>query len=150
VAGYQSETGGKRRKVLIADDTEDNRLVLRDLLEPLGFDIRGIPEIRGVPVIAVSANVFETDREKSRTAGCQEFLPKPVKPDRLFALMKKYMKLEWIYEEAVSGVSLSLSEGEIIPPPPDELGVLYELTMFGDLRRVRERSWEVLCMKEIR
>ncbi len=181
---------GERRKVLIADDIEENCLVLRDLLEPLGFDItlaadgkecveqakairpdlilmdlmmpvmngfdavraiRKIPEIRDVPVIAVSASVFEMDREKSRVTGCQEFLSKPVEPDRLLAMMKKYMVLEWIYEEAenIPGItqspdasegslSLSKGKGEIIPPPSDELETLYELTMFGDLDRVRE------------
>jgi PAS domain S-box-containing protein len=35
VAGYE----GARRKVLVADDKEDNRMVLRDLLAPLGFDV---------------------------------------------------------------------------------------------------------------
>ena len=112
---------GERRKVLIADDIEENCLVLRDLLEPLGFDI------------------------------------KPVEPDRLLAMMEKYMELEWIYEEtevvpkitqppavsegslSLSKSSLSLSKGEIIPPPTEELEVLYELTMFGDLDHVREK-----------
>ena len=37
-------------------------------------------------------------------------------------------------------VSLSLPKGEIIPPPYAELEVLYELTMFGDLERVREKA----------
>lgn len=35
VAGYE----GPRRMVLVADDKEDNRMVLRDLLSPLGFDV---------------------------------------------------------------------------------------------------------------
>jgi len=179
VAGYE----GERRKVLIADDTEDNRLVLRDLLEPLGFDIslavngkegvgqaqairpdmilmdlmmpvmngfeavkaiRGIPEIMDVPIIAISASAFDTDREKSRTAGCQEFLPKPVKPDRLLVMMEKYMGLEWVYEETEAAPETTLpvvvSADEIIPPPPADLEVLYELTMFGDLGRVEEKA----------
>ena len=76
-------------------------------------------------------------------------LAKPVEPDRLFAVMKKYMGLEWIYEEAEAvsdiiqagpEVSQSLSKGEIIPPPPAELEVLYELTMFGNLKRVVEKA----------
>ncbi len=183
VAGYE----GERRKVLIADDTEENRLVLRDLLEPLGFDItlaangeegverakavrpdlilmdlvmpvmtgseavraiREIPAIRDVPVIAVSASAFGRDMERSRAVGCQDFLSKPVNSDRLLAMMKKHMGLEWIYEDAlpeitqpaaVSEVYLSLSKGEIIPPPHAELEALYELTMFGDLERVEEK-----------
>ncbi|MDM8550463.1 ATP-binding protein [Desulfobacterales bacterium HSG2] len=192
VAGYE----GERRKVLIADGTEANRLVLSGLLDPLGFDItlavngkegveqaeavrpniilmdltmpvmngfeavkaiRKIPETMDIPIIAISASVFEMDREKSRIAGCQEFLSKPVESDRLLAMMKKYMKLEWIYEEAeavpeidqatvVSEVSLNLSKGEIIPPPYAELEVLYELTMFGDLKRVEEKARQLESM----
>ncbi|MCP4350209.1 MAG: response regulator [Desulfobacterales bacterium] len=182
VIGYH----GERRKILIADDTEENRLMLSDLLEPLGFDItlaangkesieqaeavqpdlilmdlmmpvmngfeavktiREIPGNRDVPVIAISANVFETDREKSRTAGCQEFLPKPVEPGRLFAMMKKYTGLEWIYEdaEAIPGITQSsaIPGDGIIPPPPAELEVLYKLTMFGDLECVQEKAREL-------
>jgi len=184
VTGYQSETGEERRKVIIADDTEENRLMLLSLLEPLGFDItlaadgkegveqaeavrpdlilmdlvmpvmtgfeavreiRRMPGFRETPIIAVSASVIETDREKSHIAGCDAFLSKPVRTDRLFRLMEKLMGLEWIYEECepkmTGGKSAPLpDDADIIPPPPDELDALYELARFGSMERIRKQS----------
>lgn len=32
------------------------------------------------------------------------------------------------------------AESDIIPPPREDLQALYELTMFGNLRRVREKA----------
>jgi PAS domain S-box-containing protein len=40
VIGY----AGARRKVLVADDHEANRQLLKDLLAPLGFEVRGAPD----------------------------------------------------------------------------------------------------------
>lgn len=38
LVGYQ----GPRRKVLVVDDQEDNRLILQEILEPLGFIVRAV------------------------------------------------------------------------------------------------------------
>ena len=184
VTGYQSETGGERRKILIVDDVEENRLMLLSLLEPLGFDItlaedgkegieqakavrpdlilmdlvmpvmtgfeaiqeiRRMPEFRETPIIAVSASVIKTDRERSRIAGCDAFLPKPVRAEKLFTLMEKLMGLEWIYEERELEMADEKSgpvpdDADIIPPPPEELDILYELARFGSMNRIQEQA----------
>ncbi|MDM8515417.1 two-component regulator propeller domain-containing protein [Desulfobacterales bacterium HSG16] len=180
ISGYK----GKRQKILIVDDKEENRFMLRDMLEPLGFEIflavngkegikraetvvpdfilmdlvmpvvngfeavkaiREIPEIKDVPIIAISASVFDTDRNRSRSVGCQEFLPKPVDSARLFAMIKKYMGFKWIYKDETKNFSEItrppvMSRDEIVSPPFEELEVLYELTMFGDLKRVEDKA----------
>ncbi|MDM8515416.1 two-component regulator propeller domain-containing protein [Desulfobacterales bacterium HSG16] len=126
-------------------------LILMDLVMPVmnGFDavkkIRKLTEIKDVPIIAVSASVFDKDRRKSQIVGCQEFLSKPLELDRLFAMMKKYMGIEWIYIEKKAAAlkivqTLAVSDDDIIPPPPAELEILYELTMFGDLGHVQEKA----------
>jgi PAS domain S-box-containing protein len=45
-AGARRVTGylGARRKLLVADDHDANRQLLRDLLEPLGFEVRDAPD----------------------------------------------------------------------------------------------------------
>ncbi|BDQ36868.1 hypothetical protein SYK_12280 [Pseudodesulfovibrio nedwellii] len=63
-------------------------LVLMDILMPVmdGWQatraIRSFEAEKGLlpsPIVAVTANVFEEDKQKSLNAGCTEFLPKPVR-----------------------------------------------------------------------
>ena len=39
--------------------------------------IRNSPKLRKIPVIALSASVFEHNRHQSFEAGCDDFIPKP-------------------------------------------------------------------------
>jgi signal transduction histidine kinase/DNA-binding NarL/FixJ family response regulator len=178
VTGYE----GRRRKLLVADDKRENRLVLLNMLEPLGFEIviaengqqeveiaqqvrpdliltdlvmpvktgfeavqeiRQIPQIENVPIIAISASVFDIQQKQSQTAGCEAFLPKPVDRQKLLSLLGQYLQLEWIYEEIPKQqmkVEQSNSDEPLIVPPPEELEVLYELAKLGSMRKIRERS----------
>ncbi|MDD3336215.1 MAG: ATP-binding protein [Eubacteriales bacterium] len=47
------------------------------------------PDAQAVPIIAMSANTFEEDRQNSKNAGMNEHLSKPVEPDKLFATLEK-------------------------------------------------------------
>jgi signal transduction histidine kinase/DNA-binding NarL/FixJ family response regulator len=175
---------GKRRKLLVVDDKQENRLVLLNMLEPLGFEItlaengqqevdiarqllpdliltdlvmpvksgfeavkeiRQIPEIAKIPIIAVSASVLDMDRHKSQIAGCEAFLSKPVEREKLLALLAQYLHLDWIYEEKETRsnlerkIELPLSEFYDIPPV-EEMEILYELAMLGSMRKLRDRA----------
>src|SRR5205085_2493077 len=48
-------------------------------------EIRKRPELRETRIVAASASVLQADREKSRLAGCDAFLPKPIKLASRFA-----------------------------------------------------------------
>jgi len=123
---------------------------LMDLVMPVmtGFEavqiIRRDADLRDIPIIAISASVFEMDQERSKIVGCQDFLSKPIESDTLLTLMAQYLNIEWIYEAEEAGQnSLALGEtvpGDIIPPPQQELAALYELTMFGDMEKVQEKA----------
>ncbi|MFA7116265.1 MAG: response regulator [Bacteroidales bacterium] len=43
------------------------------------------------PIIAVSANVMESDRKKAEVVGCNDFLPKPIISRELFNMIEKYL-----------------------------------------------------------
>jgi CheY-like chemotaxis protein len=72
-------------------------LVLMDVqmpvLDGLGAtrQIRALPHGLTVPIVALTANVFAADREQCFEAGMSDFLPKPVDPDALYALLAKYL-----------------------------------------------------------
>jgi two-component system cell cycle response regulator DivK len=64
-------------------------LILVDINMPEmdGYEVtarlRALDELRGVPIIAVTANVMMGDREKTLAAGCSGYIQKPIDVDRL-------------------------------------------------------------------
>jgi signal transduction histidine kinase/CheY-like chemotaxis protein/purine-cytosine permease-like protein len=61
-----------------------------------------------IPIIIVSANMFENQTERLRAAGCQAFVGKPVIESVLIATLAQHLGLEW------------LSASDAMPPAGDE------------------------------
>jgi PAS domain S-box-containing protein len=53
--------------------------------------IRASGPAAGVPIIAVTASALETDRERCRAAGMDDFLSKPLHPDTLAATLTRWV-----------------------------------------------------------
>ena len=49
-----------------------------------------------VPIIMVSANVFENQAARMKAAGCQAFVPKPVLESELMTALQRHLGLEWV------------------------------------------------------
>ncbi len=45
--------------------------------------IRSIPQIRDVPIVALTANAMQGDKERTLQAGCDGYIRKPVDVDKL-------------------------------------------------------------------
>ncbi|HSZ76335.1 MAG TPA: response regulator [Chthoniobacterales bacterium] len=54
--------------------------------------IRLKPQFRALPIIAMTANVMESDREKCTEAGMNDHLAKPIDPEALFACLLRWIK----------------------------------------------------------
>jgi CheY-like chemotaxis protein len=71
--------------------------VLMDLHMPVmdGFEatrrIREMPEGRDLPVIAMTAAVMPEDRERCRSAGMIDFVPKPIEPEELTRVLRRWV-----------------------------------------------------------
>jgi len=176
---------GAKRKIMVADDQKENRLVLRNMLEPLGFliieakngaecvekahlvdliltdlimpvmsgfeavkQIRQIPPSQTLPIIAISASVFEMDQEQSRQAGCDAFLPKPVRVDALLSLIKSFLSLEWRYADTSQQPPVAAEAQLFIPPPRQELERLHELALRGNISRLRQQANHLEALDE--
>ena len=118
-------------------------LIITDLVMPVidGFEmircLRKSPQMKSVVVIASSASVFETDQHKSFDAGADGFIPKPVLSESLLEMLKVHLGLEWVYEEKEEVEKIKdepegeIAQDEIVPPPAEELALLYDLARKG-------------------
>jgi CheY-like chemotaxis protein len=75
--------------------TEDPDLVLMDIKMPLMDGLEATRQIKGqkpeLPVIALTANAFDTDRQKALEAGCDDFMSKPVSAEKCLQTIAKFI-----------------------------------------------------------
>jgi two-component system sensor histidine kinase/response regulator len=78
---------------------KDYDLVLMDMQMPVmdGVSatkaIRSDPRFLTLPIIAMTANAMDTDRETCIQAGMNDHVAKPIDPDQLFATIKRWIKV---------------------------------------------------------
>ena len=75
-------------------------LILMDVQMP-GMDgleatrrIRSIPGAAAIPIIALTANAFTSDKARCLAAGMNDFIAKPINPDGMFATLVKWLSRE--------------------------------------------------------
>ena len=72
-------------------------IILMDLEMPVvdGWEatrrLKGNPQTRDIPIIALSAHALAGEREKALAAGCNEFDTKPIEFDRLVATVRRIL-----------------------------------------------------------
>ena len=115
------------KRILVVDDQEDLRGVLRDLLTGSGYtvieaadgeagvakaksdrpdlilmdiqmpvidgyeatrQIKVEPDLKPIPIVAVSSFAMKGDEEKARAAGCDQYVTKPYSPMQLLRLIR--------------------------------------------------------------
>ncbi|MDD2743367.1 MAG: ATP-binding protein [Rhodocyclaceae bacterium] len=54
--------------------------------------IRALPGWREIPILAMTANAFEDDKQACLAAGMSDFVAKPVDPDLLFVVMLRWLE----------------------------------------------------------
>lgn len=54
--------------------------------------IRDMPQIAHIPIIALTANVMEGDRERTLNAGCDGFIGKPIDVDSFANQVVSYLR----------------------------------------------------------
>jgi signal transduction histidine kinase/DNA-binding NarL/FixJ family response regulator/CHASE3 domain sensor protein len=134
-------------------------LILMDLTMPAMSGLEATEQIRQLPrlntpphrpiIIAVSARAFDSDIRQSMLAGCDAFLPKPVEVSRLLTLLETHLQLEWLHKAPpAEAPPLEAEARNLIPPPPAEMAVLYDLAMKGELLSLKKRAAKIARMDE--
>jgi CheY-like chemotaxis protein len=91
-----SATNG-RQAVEIIKKTPDLSIILMDIMMP-GMDgyqtmreIRSLPELQDLPILALTAKAMKGDREKCLEAGASDYIAKPVDSAQLLSLMRVWL-----------------------------------------------------------
>jgi two-component system cell cycle response regulator DivK len=118
------------KRILLVEDTEDNRQLIRDLVTSVGYElleaedgetgvdmaerhrpdlilmdiqlpvldgyeasrrIKADPELRHIPIIAVTSYALSGDETKARKAGCDAYVTKPFSPRQLLSKIAEFL-----------------------------------------------------------
>jgi two-component system cell cycle response regulator DivK len=118
------------KRILVVEDQEDLRAILRDFLTATGYavieavdgveavakarlvspdlvlmdiqlpvldgydatrQIKALPGLSAIPIIAVSSFAMKGDEEKARASGCDDYVTKPYSPVQLLRLIEGYL-----------------------------------------------------------
>jgi CheY-like chemotaxis protein len=102
-AGLAPEVASNGQEAVEKARGGDYALILMDVQMPVmnGLDatraIRQIPGMASVPILALTANAFDEDREVCLAAGMDDHIGKPVAPDVLCTIV-----LRWLQKSAES------------------------------------------------
>jgi CheY-like chemotaxis protein len=160
---------GARKRLLVVDDQASQRIVLNEMLTPLGFDIIeadsgtaciaeiehqkpdlllmdiSMPEMDGwevcrylrdngyddLPIIIVSANVFDPTARQEDSLLCNDFIAKPFMMPDLLSKLKLHLGIEWI-----SSTPTLPAEGQVIRLIPSK-ALLEKLLALGDIGYIK-------------
>ena len=133
-AGFVVDIAENGQQALDRLTVNEYDIVLMDMQMPVmdGItatqEIRKIPRFQDLPVVAMTANAMQQDRERCAQAGMNGHVAKPIEPDELFQAL-----LRWIAPREQSASSSPLKAG---PDPALRLPVIAGLDVELGLRRV--------------
>jgi len=95
----EKAVNGQKALDQLREENSNFDLVLMDIMMPVmdGYEamrrIRNIHEFNSLPILALTAKAMKEDRHKCIDAGANDYMIKPIDPDRLLSLMRV-----WLYK----------------------------------------------------
>jgi PAS domain S-box-containing protein len=175
------EPGSGPYRILVVDDIEDNRALVCEMLQTIGFEIaeagNGVEaltvfeqwaphavlmdmrmpvmdgyeatrrinsmSISPVPVIAITASVFEDDYEQILAAGMAAHLRKPLNTEELFDTLEKCLDLRYVYADEAANSSKHVNSRPLTIEsvnalPKDVVVAMRQAVAEGNMSRLAE------------
>ncbi|MGE4462358.1 MAG: response regulator [Arcobacter sp.] len=118
--GFKTLEATSGKEALDVFENEKLDLIFMDILME-GMDgletmqnIRASKNGKDIPIIALSANVFEEDKKEAIKNGANDFLAKPVEEKEILLILEKYLHIELEYENKEKRIDVK-KELEILP-----------------------------------
>lgn len=95
--GYQVVEAENASRALEIVKTQRPDLILMDINMPdvdgytLTNELKMMPNLMGVPIVAITANVMKGDRERTLSAGCDGYIEKPIDVDRFIEQVERFL-----------------------------------------------------------
>jgi len=143
-AGLCIDTAENGRVAVDKASRQDYALILMDMLMPEmdGLQatraIRELPEGRDVPIIAMTANAFEEDRQACREAGMNDFIAKPINLQALYQTLDKWLQGSAGVPAAAAGAITAEPAGATRQEKHDTLLRLMASTHREDMGRIQD------------
>jgi two-component system sensor histidine kinase/response regulator len=85
--------------------------------------IRSNPRFRDLPIVAMTANAMDTDREMCRQAGMNDHLSKPIDPDAMFATVMQWVKQRRVQPTEQPAQKVEAVVSQDLPEIPEIEGI---------------------------
>lgn len=127
-------------------------LILMDVRMPVmdGYEsmqaIRQIQALQEIPIIALSASATKEVQTLCLAAGANAFLTKPVVHCDLMQMIIRHLQLDWTAPGDTHPGSPSSNVELMVAPPPQEISILLEMALAGNMRAIRTRADHLLTI----
>jgi signal transduction histidine kinase/DNA-binding response OmpR family regulator/HPt (histidine-containing phosphotransfer) domain-containing protein len=97
-AGLEVDIAWTGRDVVDMVQHKTYDIVLLDMQMPemdgveAALALRAMPHLAGLPLVAMTANVMQADRERCLAAGMNDFLSKPIEPEALWHALLRWVR----------------------------------------------------------
>jgi signal transduction histidine kinase/CheY-like chemotaxis protein len=128
-----------------ADGGRPYDVILMDVQMPVMDGFTATLQLRSKgyrgPIIALTANAMERDRSKCLAAGCNDFVTKPIKLEKLFKAIGRYLAVTAVAEEGAAAAKASREA--LVKKFHEELAAEIEQIEEAAERQDRERIKEI-------
>ncbi|MFA7300314.1 MAG: response regulator, partial [Sideroxydans sp.] len=127
-------------------------IVLMDMQMPVMDGVTATREMRkeerfkDLPIVAMTANAMQADRDRCLAAGMNDYIAKPIEPEELWKALLKWIKPKAAQAAGVSQVMDATDNEQLLPQDAGLPFAITGLDMINGLRRVLGKKALYLSM----